>query len=81
MFSAQALRTHQQHTLQSFQNTFSSKNLDQNMLKNALFFEKSWKNRRSVGGSASKPPLASGGWGLCPQAPELLFQSPVTLIF
>jgi len=27
------------------------------MLKNALFFEKSWKIRRSVGGSASKPPV------------------------
>jgi len=28
------------------------------MLKNALFFVKSWKNRRSVGGSAPKPLLA-----------------------
>jgi len=50
-----------QHTLQSFKNTFLSRNLGQNMLKNALFFGKSWKNRRSVGGSAPKPPLASGG--------------------
>jgi len=33
------------------------------MLKNALFFVKSWKNRRSVGGSAPKPhwPPAAGG--------------------
>jgi len=30
------------------------------------FFEIIWKN---VGGSASKPSLASGGWGLHPQTP------------
>jgi len=29
------------------------------MLKNSLFFEKSWKNCRSVGGSAPKPPLTA----------------------
>jgi len=42
------------------------------------FFNK-LKSRRSVGDSAPKPPLASGGWGLCrrlgalPPAPGLLF--------
>jgi len=45
-------RINSQHTLQSFKNTFLNINLDQNMLKNALFFKKSWKNRRSVGGGA-----------------------------
>jgi len=32
-------------------------------------------------GSATKPPLASGGWGFRPQTPELLLPSPVTFIF
>jgi len=46
-----------QHTLQSFKNTILSRiNVDQNILKNALFFGKSWKNRRSVVSSE-----ASGG--------------------
>jgi len=78
VFSAQALRRHQQHTLQSFKNTFSSRNLYQNMLRNTLFFEKLEKSPQR--------------WGLCPQTPvglrrlgsqtpELLFLSPVTLIF
>jgi len=42
---------------------------------------KKLENRRSVGSSAPKPPLASGGLGLRPQTPELLFSSPVTVIF
>jgi len=42
------------------------------MLKNGLFFRKNCKNRRSVWGSASKPPLASGGWDSAPD-PGLLF--------
>jgi len=58
VFWAQALRTHQQHTLQSFKNMLLSRNLEQNMPKIALFFEKKTKNRRSVGGSTLKPPLA-----------------------
>jgi len=44
------------------------------MLKNALFFWKKLKNRRSVGGSDPKPPLASGG---C----ELLFSLRLRAIF
>jgi len=55
---AQALWAHK-HTLQSFKNTFLSRNLDQNMLKNALFFGKKWKNWRSVGGFASQTPVGS----------------------
>jgi len=44
-------------------------------MKMLYFFEKKKKkdkleNRRSVGGSAPKPSLASGGWGLRPQTPE-----------
>jgi len=35
---------------------FLSRNLDQNMHKIALFLEKKMENRRSVGGSAPKPP-------------------------
>jgi len=41
------------------------------MPKNELVFRKDCKNRRSVGGYAPKPPLASGGWGSAPD-PELL---------
>jgi len=42
------------------------------MPKNELFFRTNCKNRRSVGSSAPKHPLASGGWGSAPE-PELLF--------
>jgi len=42
------------------------------MPKNALFFTKSCQNRRSVEGSAPKPPLASSGWSSAPD-PVLLF--------
>jgi len=41
-----------------------------------IFLEK-WKNSRSDGGSAPKPPLASGGRGLRPQTLKLLLTSPV----
>jgi len=37
-----------------------------------LIFRKNCKNHRSVGGSASSPPLTSGGWGFALD-PELLF--------
>jgi len=40
---------------------FFSRNIDQSMLKNVYLLEKTVKNRRSVGGSAPEPPLASGG--------------------
>jgi len=49
----------------------SSSSSCQNLLKNTLFFGKCWKNRRSIGGSTPQPPLASSGWGLCPQNPKL----------
>jgi len=42
------------------------------MPKTRYFIEKSCKNRRSFGGSAPKPPLASGGWGSATD-PVLLF--------
>jgi len=42
----------------------SSKNLNQNMLKNALFI-KIVKNCSSSGESAPISPLASSGWLLC----------------
>jgi len=42
------------------------------MLKNAYFLEKDVKNRLSIKGSTSEPPLASGGWELRPQTPALL---------
>jgi len=45
--------------LQSFKNTFLSRNLDQNMLKMLQFLKKAGKIA-----SAPNPPLAFGGWGL-----------------
>jgi len=52
-----------QHTLQSFKNTFLNRNLDKICLRMLYFYDKSWKNRRSVGSSTPNPLLASGGWG------------------
>jgi len=59
-------------TLQSFKNTFLSRNLSKILvcLKMFYFLEKAGKNRRSVGGSAPNPPLASGGWGAAPRPPN-----------
>jgi len=37
-----------------FKMMISSKNVNQNMLKNSLFFEKNCKNSPSSGGSASR---------------------------
>jgi len=54
------------------------------MHKNTLFFEKKKKNlenRRSVKGSAPKPPLAPGAGGSALQTPEWLLPSPGTVIF
>ena len=34
-----------------------------------LFLQKNAKFS-SAGGEAHRPPLASGGWGLCPQTPQ-----------
>jgi len=45
------------------------------------FLKKKLENRRSVGCSAPKPSLASGGWGFRPQIPEKLLPSPVIVIF
>jgi len=47
-----ALEAHQ-HTLQSLKKTFLSKNLDQNMLKNALFLEKAREIAAALGVSMS----------------------------
>jgi len=46
-WSVQALGAHQ-YTLPSFKKLNLSRNLDQNKLKNALFFGKSWKNRAAL---------------------------------
>ena len=37
--------------------------------KTKLFFKKNAKFS-SAGGSAPRPPIASGGWGLCPRPPK-----------
>jgi len=51
------------------------------MLENVYLKKRTEKNRRSVGGSASKPPLASGGCGLRPQTPKLLVVALVTYFY
>jgi len=53
----------------TFKNTFLSRYLEQNMLKNALFFEKAGKIAAALGDPPPKPPLACGGWGFSPQTP------------
>jgi len=53
VFSAQTLRTQQQHTLQSFKNAFLSSNLYQNMYKNALFFERKKQEVRCLENAAT----------------------------
>jgi len=50
-----------------FKMMISSKNVNQNMLKNSLFFEKTFLNSPSSGGSASRSQFASGGWELSPR--------------
>jgi len=67
--------------MQSLKKTILSRNLDQNMLKIVLFFGKSWKNRRSVGGSAPKPPFAFSGRGICPLDPQVVIPTQFTCDF
>jgi len=55
----QALEVRQHTLFRHPKNEFFSRNLSQNMPKNTYFLE---KYRRSVGGSALEPPVASGGW-------------------
>jgi len=47
------------------------------MLKTALFFDKSWKNRWSVGGSASQTPIGLRRLG----APKLLLSLELRVTF
>jgi len=55
------INTHCSHFNTPFKQKFRSKHA-----LNALFFEKSWANRLSLGGFTPNPPLASGGWGTRP---------------
>jgi len=67
---AQALRA-QQHIFAVILNVFLSRNLDQSMIKNEYFWEKSVKIVLAVGGSAPNPSFH-------PQTPALLL--PPTII-
>jgi len=69
---ARALEAYQHALLRHLKNVFFSRNLGQNMPKNAYFLEKGCKIAAATGDSAPEPPLASGGWGLRPQTPALL---------
>jgi len=67
--------------LQSFKNTILSKNLDQNTLKNALFYGKLEKIAASVGGSAPKPPLALWRLGYLPPDLRVVISTQFTCLF
>jgi len=71
-FGAKALETHQHTLFRHLKNEFFSRNLGQNMSKNAYFLVKGCKIAAAPGGLAPEPPLASGDWGLRPQTPTLL---------
>jgi len=58
-----------------------SRNLDQNMLKMLYFLEKAGKIATALGGSAPKPPLASGGWGSVPRPPNCVIPTQITCCF
>jgi len=60
------------HFIQTFKNAFFSRNLGQNILKNAYFLEKSCKIAERQGLRPKKSPLIFSGWGLRPQTPALL---------
>jgi len=60
-----------QHTLQSFQNTILSRNVDQTMLKNA-FLEKAGKIAAALGAQPPNP-VGFRRLGLCSQTSKLLF--------
>jgi len=80
VFWAQALRTHQQHTLQSFKNMLLSRNLDQNMHKNALFLEKSEKSPQCWG-LRLQTPVGLRQLGAPLPNPRVVTQSSVTVTF
>jgi len=69
-------------TLHYFKTMNSSKNVNQNTLKIPYFFEKICENSPSSGGSAFRSQLASGGWGLFPQAlfPRWILPTPTVLL-
>jgi len=50
-----------QHTVQSLKSVFLNRNLNQNMLKNAVFFGKAAKPPQRWGRKLSVPVLTSGG--------------------
>jgi len=58
-------------------NVFLSKKLDQSMLKNAYFWEKTVK---IVSASGAEPPFASSSWGFRTQTPALLLPPTITTL-
>jgi len=62
-----------QHTFYNNLKRVLSRNLDQNMLKNAYFFE-------NVKIAAASLPFASDGWGFRPQTPTLLLSPTITTL-
>jgi len=70
---AQILETHQHTLFRQLRNASFSRNFGQNMPKKMHFFEKA-VNSPQCRGLRSRIWLTSGGWGILPQTPTLLFQ-------
>jgi len=68
----QALEVHQHTLFKHLKNVFFSRNLCQNILKNACFWKKALKSLQRQGIRPQKSPLASKGRGLRPQTLTLL---------
>jgi len=60
------------HFIQTFKKHVFSRNLGQNMLKNAYLLKKSCKIATALGDPPQKSPLASSSWGLRLQVLALL---------
>jgi len=66
------LEAHQHTLFRQLKKAFFSRNLGQNILKNAYFLEKVIKSPQRQGILPQKSPLASSGWGLRLQTSALL---------
>jgi len=71
----QALEAHQHTLFRDLKNAFFNRNLDQNVLKNAYFFEKkAVKLPQRQGIHPQKFTLASGGWDSALRPPRCYSQ-------
>jgi len=69
------------HTLQSFKNTILSRNVDQNMLKNALFFGKMLEKSPQRWGLCHQTLLGLRRLGALPPDPQVVTPTQFTCYF